>query len=142
MTSANYRVKFKPLCSKTINMNLFSSGLGLVFFLGSTPRYPSLLLLFLLVEDSTILDTRNDNRNRNILFLYCSAFLHLEFARIDACNVISLVYTENAMVGVDVSLITQINYTCTTQDKLWHSTKTTLSKQKQFYIQHSGLKLQ
>ena len=45
----------------------------------------------------------------------------LEFARIDACNEISLVYTENAMARVDVSLIAQSDYACTTQDKLWHS---------------------
>ena len=64
MASSNYRVKFKPLRSKTLNMNLFSSGSGLGFFLGSTPRQPSLLLLFLLVEDSSILDTRNGKPQR------------------------------------------------------------------------------
>ena len=62
------------------------------------------------------------NRRGNIVFFYCNAFLHLEFARIDACNGISLVYIENAMAGVDVSLISQINYACTTQDKFWRST--------------------
>ena len=53
------------------------------------------------------------------MFFYRKACLHLEFARIDACNRISLVYTETAMAGVDVSLITQSNYACTTQYKLW-----------------------
>ena len=62
------------------------------------------------------------NRRGNIVFFYRNVCLHLEFARIDACNGILLVYTENAMAGVDVSLITQINYACTTQDKLWSST--------------------
>ena len=55
----------------------------------------------------------------NIVFLYRNAFLHLEFAIIDAFNGISLVYIETSMVGLDVSLITQRNYACTTQDKLW-----------------------
>ena len=64
------------------------------------------------------------NHIGNIVF-YCNTFLHLEFARIDACNGISLVYTENTMAGFDVSLITQSNYACTTQDKLWRSTITT-----------------
>jgi len=58
------------------------------------------------------------NRRGNIVFFYRNACLHLEFARIDACNEISLVYIENYMAGVDVSLVTQINYACTTQDKL------------------------
>ena len=71
MTSSNCIVKFKPLRSKTLNMNLFSSGLGLGFFLGSTLRYPSLLLLFLLVEDSPILDTRNSKPQRQ----YCVLLL-------------------------------------------------------------------
>ena len=66
-TSSNCRVKFKSLRSKNLNMNLFSSGLGLGFFLESTPRQPSLLLLFLLVEDPAILDTRNDKPQRE----YC-----------------------------------------------------------------------
>ena len=38
------------------------------------------------------------------------------------CNGISLFYTENVMAGVNVSLITQRNYACTTQDKIWRST--------------------
>ena len=63
-----------------------------------------------------------ENRRGNIVFFYRNAYLHLEFARIDACNMISLVYTENAIDGVNVSLITQINYACTTQNKIWHST--------------------
>ena len=67
MGSSNYRFKFKPLRSKTINKNFFSSSSGLGFFLGSTPRWPSLLLLFLLVEDSAILDTRNNKPQRE----YC-----------------------------------------------------------------------
>ena len=61
-------------------------------------------------------------KHGNIVFFYCNACLHLQFARIDACNEISLVYTKNAMARVDVSLITQSNYACTTQDKLWCST--------------------
>ena len=53
------------------------------------------------------------------MFLYHNACLHLDFARIEyTCNGISLVYTEISMAGVDVLLITQINYACTTQDKL------------------------
>ena len=67
MTSSNCRVKFKPLRRKNLNMNLFSSGSGLGFYLGITPRQPSLLLLFLLVEDPAILDTRNDKPQRE----YC-----------------------------------------------------------------------
>ena len=63
-----------------------------------------------------------ENHRGNIVFFYCNSCLHLEFARIDACNRILLVYTEIAMDGVNVSLITQINYACTTQDKLYHST--------------------
>ena len=63
-----------------------------------------------------------ENRRGNIVFFYRSAFLHLEFARIDACNGISLIYTETAMDGFDVSLITQSNCACTTQDKIWCST--------------------
>ena len=62
------------------------------------------------------------NHRGNIVFFYRNACLHLEFERIDACNTIFLVYTETAMDGVDVSLITQINYACATQDKLWCST--------------------
>ena len=61
--SSNCKVKFKPLRSKNLSMNLFSLG----FFLGSTPRWPSLLHLFLLVEDSAILDTRNGKSQRE----YC-----------------------------------------------------------------------
>ena len=74
-TSSNYRVKFKPLRTKTMNMNLFSSGLGLGFFLRSTPRYTSLLLIFLLVEYSTILDTRNGKPQRE----YCVLLSQWDF---------------------------------------------------------------
>ena len=63
-----------------------------------------------------------ENHKGNIVLFYRNTFLHIEFARIDACNMISLVYIENAMAGVDVSLINQSNYVCTTQVKLWHST--------------------
>ena len=63
-----------------------------------------------------------ENRIGNIVFFYRNACLHIEFARIDACNRLSLVYTETTMAGVDVSLITQSNYACTTQDKLWRYT--------------------
>ena len=66
-TSSNCRVKFKPLRRKNMNMNLLSSGSGLGFFLGRTPRQPSLLLIFLLVEYSSILDTRNGKMQRE----YC-----------------------------------------------------------------------
>ena len=52
------------------------------------------------------------------MFFYRNTCLHLEFARIDACNDISLVYTENAISRVDESLINQKNYECTTQDKI------------------------
>ena len=62
------------------------------------------------------------NRRGNIVFFYHNACLHIEFARIYACNGILLVYIETAMAGVDVSLITQSNYACTTQDKLLRST--------------------
>ena len=67
MASSNYRVKLKPLRSKTLNMNLFSSGSGLGFFLGRIPRQASLLLLSLLVEYSSILDIRNGKPQRE----YC-----------------------------------------------------------------------
>ena len=62
-----------------------------------------------------------ENHGGNIVFFYLNASVHLEFARIDACNGISLVYTENAMARVYVSLITQSNYACTTQYMLWCS---------------------
>ena len=73
-TSSNCIVKFKPLRSKHLNMSLFSSGLGLGFFLGSTPRQTSLLLLFLLVEYSTILDIRNDKMQREYCVLLSQHF--------------------------------------------------------------------
>ena len=61
----------------------------------------------------------------NIVFFYRNACLDIEFARIDACNRLLLVYIDSAMDRVDVPLIAQSNYACTTQDKLWHSTIST-----------------
>ena len=80
-TSSNCRVKFKSLRSKNLNMNLFSSGLGLGFFLESTPRQPSLLLLFLLVEDPAILDTRNGKPQREYYVLISQHFPTLRICK-------------------------------------------------------------
>ena len=44
-----------------------------------------------------------ENRGENIVFFYHNAFLHLEFARINACNKISLVYTENVVARVKLN---------------------------------------
>ena len=88
-TSSNCRVKLKPLKRKTLNMNLFSSGSSLGFFLGSTPRYPSLLLLLLLVEYSAILDRRNDKPQMEYCVLLLQCLPTLRICKIDACNNIS-----------------------------------------------------
>ena len=79
--SSNCRVKFKPLRSKTLNMNLFSSGSGLGFFLGRTPRQPSLPLRFLLVEYSSILDTRNGKPQREYCVLLLQRFPTLRICK-------------------------------------------------------------
>ena len=80
-TSSHCKVKFKPLRRKTLNMNLFSLGSGLGFFLRSTPRQPSLLLLFLLVEYSSILDTRNEKPQREYCVLLSQHFPTLRICK-------------------------------------------------------------
>ena len=80
-SSSNCKVKFKPLTRKTLNMNLFSSGSGLGFFLGSSPRYPSLMLLFLLVEYSAILDTRNNKLQREYCVILSQCFPTLRICK-------------------------------------------------------------
>ena len=80
-TSSNCIVKFKPLRSKTLNMNLLSSGSDFGFFLGSTPRQPLLLLLFLLVEYSSILDTGNGEPQREYCVLLSQCFPTLRICK-------------------------------------------------------------